>query len=178
MAYHSAALAVAERPGMASNQGGDDHPSDVTRVAAAAVHRPARKGRAVKWSELTKPGAKADAIEALLAVDPKRSYQSLADELGTTRSAVGGVMFRSGRTVLHSGPRDISAKAHPIVRSVFTAAYNAGLTDTELAKRAGYAMETLWNMRSGARGCNLNTICDIAEVAGVMLVVRPIKVEA
>lgn len=135
------------------------------------LHRPIREGR-VQWADLSKEG-RVDTVVAMLKHDPSLTYEEIAKALGTTRAAIGGAIFRAGKTRLYSTAREVHPKAHPVVKAIFAAAYNAGLTDADLAKRSGYAMETIWVIRTATRGSKLSTLSDLAEVVGLDIVARP-----
>lgn len=113
-------------------------------------------------------------VVALLTKDPALTYEGIAKLLGApSRAAIGGVVFRAGRTRLYTSVREIHPNAHPVVKTIFTAAYNAGLSDADLAKASGYAMETIWVIRTAGRGSKLSTLSDLAEVVGLDIVTRP-----
>lgn len=126
----------------------------------------------MKWVEMS-PNQKAAAVETILRENPVYGYTEVAKILGTTPSAVSGAMFRVGKTKLYAVPRPVNPKAHPVVVEVFKSVYARGLSDRDIAKGAGYAMETVWGLRTGVRNAKLQTISNIAEMVGLELYVRP-----
>lgn len=126
----------------------------------------------MSWSDLI-GDAKADAISAILEANPKFTYPDVAKILGTSASAIAGAMFRAGRTKLYATPRPVNPQAHDVVKEIFASVYAKGLSDRDIAKRSGYAMETVWGIRTGVRNTSLRTISDIAQVMGLKLYVGP-----
>lgn len=121
------------------------------------------------WTEMHDKDRLA-AVLAVKAANPSWRYPAIAAALGTTRSAIGGVIYRAGLAKRTEALREIRA-VDPLVRSVFSTIAASGISDMEIAKRSGYSVETLWSLRTGVRGSKLRTVQDFLQTVGARLAV-------
>lgn len=124
------------------------------------------------WAILTTE-QRTDHVLAMLAERPAPSYADIAAQLGTTKAAIGAIVYRAGVSHPNAALKAIGPSVAPVLKALFTAVSNSGISDATLAKRSGYSTETIWSLRTGVRGGKLQTVLDIAAVVGLELVVRP-----
>lgn len=114
-----------------------------------------------------------DRILELLAVEPRRTYQSIADEVGRSTTLVGNIARRGGK--LRRPHRGEITNAHRLYREMFA---DCKLSIAEIAHRAGVSGTAVSAARKGTGGHNIHFVETIAEVCGYRVVLEKIEGDA